>query len=79
MLFSCHNMLAAMTKVEELQMEEKEAKTIAEAIVNVAECYDHVPGMSENAAAWTNLAMCLGMAYVPRVAAFRARTKTEAK
>ncbi|MGI4813151.1 MAG: hypothetical protein ACRYGG_07430 [Janthinobacterium lividum] len=72
-------MLAAMTQVEELQMKESEAKTMAEAVVAVADCYDHVPGMSESATAWTNLAMCLGMAYVPRAVAFRERKKHESK
>lgn len=75
MLYSCHNMLAAMTQVEELQMTEDEANKIADAVAKVADQYEDVPGMSEKAAAWTNLTMVLGMAYVPRATSFAARMK----
>lgn len=52
---------------EDLQLEEKEAQALAEAIANVATHYPLVSrGMTPEAAAWMNLLTTAGMIYAPK-------------
>lgn len=74
-LLSLHFMGAAICECPELQLEDKEAKALADAVVKVSAHYDH--RISPKTVAWVNLAMIAGGIYGGRALAIRARFKAE--
>jgi hypothetical protein len=53
---------------ESLELEQKEAQALAEAVANVAKNYPLVSrGMTPEAAAWLNLMTVAGMIYGPKL------------
>lgn len=74
-LLSTHAMLAGMTRTPEFALDQKEAKSVAEALANVSRHYD--VSVSAKALDWTNLIMALGMVYGTRVFAIRNRRMNE--
>jgi hypothetical protein len=72
-------MLATMTNVEELAINEIQSKTLATAICNVGRHYD--AAVDPKTADWFNLAMVLGVVYHPLIkrAVSGARTRRRAK
>lgn len=67
-LYSTHLMLAAMLKIEELKIEQTEAKELSDAIVRVNELYGGIV-IPEKALAWINLGIVGMKVYGPRFAA----------
>lgn len=65
LLHSLHMMGATFLSIPQLELDESEADKIAAAVARVTDLYD-VPMMSEEARAWTNLAMVTGTVYGPR-------------
>lgn len=76
LLFSIHTMGAAALKTPELALSEGEAQQMAIAITNVAKHYPTTV-IDPKIVDWGNLAMCLAMAYGPRVYMIRERLKEE--
>lgn len=70
-LLTGHSMLAGITRVEELALEESEASELARALNTVNSFYR--VEVAEKTLAWINLAMVGGMIYGSRVVAIRAR------
>ena len=74
-LFNMHFMLAGITRVSELAIDNSEATMLAGAINNVARHYDM--GATQKQLDWTNLFMAVGMIYGTRFVAIRAKRKEE--
>lgn len=74
-LVSSHGILAAFFKVEELNLDEKEAKALATALLNVERHYN-LP-VTQKALDWAALIQAGAMIYGARVMAFKLRIKTE--
>ena len=77
LLFSTHQLLAAIAKTPELALDETEAKQLAEAATNVARHYNIEAGAK--AIDWSNLMIAMGMIYGTRIAAVMNKKKGEAK
>lgn len=77
-LYSGHEILAKISKMDELELSEDEAKQLGAGIVRVTEQYD-VPLPSEKAMAWFNLAKVCASVYGPRIAAINLRKNNEKK
>lgn len=77
LLLGIHNMLAAGFKVEELAIDEKEAKMLSDAIVNVSQHYQTV--IDPKLQAWLALLGIVGAIYVPRVFALAQAKKKKDK
>lgn len=73
-LLSLHGMGAAFFKTEELELDPKEAKSLAEGMAKVARHYGS-GGMSEKTVDWLNLFLVLGTVYGTRVKAINIRKK----
>jgi hypothetical protein len=72
-LYSIHQMAAAIVGVPEFAIDEAESKTLAEAVTNVSK---HYPiGMDEKTVAWCNLAMVASGMYGTRFFAYRMRMR----
>ncbi len=69
-------MLAAITKVEELELDQNEAKRLAEAVTRVNKLYGGFV-LSEKTMAWINLGMAGCTVYGPRMVAYSARNKKD--
>lgn len=69
-------MLAAITSVQELALDQKEAENLANAANNVIRHYG-IPQIAAETADWINLIMVAGSVYGTRVAAYRIRTTME--
>jgi hypothetical protein len=67
-------MLAALTKIEELAIEQDEAVTLGNAIATLAPFYNIEA--SAKVLAWGNMLSALGMVYGTRLIAIRARRAT---
>lgn len=70
-------MASAMLGVEELQLDEDEAKQLATSINDVRQYYD-ASFVDEKTMAWVNLALAAGTVYGPRAIAWNVRRKKEA-
>lgn len=70
-LLGIHFMLAKMTKVEELELDETEARKLSVAITRVSALYNYVP--AEKTIAWVALVTAAGQVYGPRIAAVKMR------
>lgn len=75
-LYSIHAVLAGITHIPELELEEKEAKEIAKAIAGVSEQY--MLTIDPKKAAWIDLARVVGVVYGPRGVSYWLRKKAEA-
>lgn len=69
-------MLAALTRVPELQLSDEEAAKLGEGAANVMRHYDVGP-QTQKAVDWTNLFMVLGMIYGTRFVAVKHRRASE--
>lgn len=78
LLHSIHMMGASFLGIPQLVLDEDEAKRMGEAVARVTELYD-VPMMSEEARAWTNLALVSGAIYGPRFISYSLDKKTKPK
>lgn len=76
-LISIHGILAAVTKIPELEMDGKEANGLAVAIGNVTRHYDI--SATQKAVDWTNLMACVAMIYGTRLFTIRQRRVSENK
>lgn len=76
LLMSLHMMGSALLKIDELELDETEARKLGEAIARVNALYD-VPILSEKQMAWVNLATTGCAVYGPRLMAYKLRMKTE--
>lgn len=76
LLYSVHCMGAVLLQVPELEVSKEEAAKLADAIKEVAKYYPI--GISDKAAAWTNLIFVAGGMYGKRVIDVRFRLKKEA-
>jgi hypothetical protein len=76
LLLSTHMMLAAITKVEELELDQNEAKRLGEAVARINKLYGGFV-FSEKTMAWINLGMAGCSIYGPRAIAYSARMKKE--
>ncbi len=70
-----HLQLAAITKCPEFEMEQEEAKKLADAAASVASHYDLT--IDPKHAAWAKLYGTIGVIYGTRLIAIRARKKME--
>jgi hypothetical protein len=77
-LMSAHMMLASFLNVEELELDQKEAERLSEAVNKVQAEYD-MPILSPAQLAWINLLMTTGGLYGPRWVAYSLRMKAERK
>jgi len=77
LLFSAHNILAAITKTPEFVLSENESEELAKGIANVSRHYD--VAASAKTVDIMNLAMVAGMIYGSRIMAMRNRKATEKK
>lgn len=68
-------MLAGITKIPELAIDQQESRAIADASAKVAEFYDMTA--DPKIIAWCNLAMVLGTTYGTRIIAINMRKKSE--
>jgi hypothetical protein len=75
-LMSAHMMLAHIAKVQELELDVKEAKALSEAVNRVQELYE-MPILTEKQLAWINLGMVGLSTYGTRYVAFTMRKKKE--
>lgn len=75
LLLSIHTMGAAALKTPELALTEGEAQSMASAVANVARHYP--TQIDPRVLDWSNLIMCLGMAYGPRLYNIRERQEQE--
>jgi len=69
-------MIAAWTKVAEIELDPREAHEMAIAIKNVNRHYEWLPGFAEKTVDWINLAQAVGEIYGPRLAAVQMRRAT---
>lgn len=69
-------MLAALTKVREIELDEEESGKLAQAIGNVTRHYD-IPGLQQQTLDWINLAMACGTIYGQRIMAYNIRKASE--
>ena len=76
LLLSTHMMLAAFMHVEELELDESEAKRLGDAVNKVQALYD-MPIIDPKVMAWINLGLVGCGVYGPRYAAFRIRKRKE--
>lgn len=73
LLFNIHGLLAVATKIDQLALQQEEAKTLAVAVANVQKFYPmHI---SAKAFAWTNLVMVAGSVYGSRAVSIWADMK----
>jgi hypothetical protein len=77
LLFSAHNILAAITKTPEFSLSETESEELAKGIANVSRHYD--VAASAKTVDIMNLAMVAGMIYGSRIMAMRNRKSAEKK
>lgn len=70
-----HTLLAAVTRAEELAIDEEEAAALAKASANVARHYN--VEVAAKTTDWINLAIVAGGVYAPRVMAIRMRMGSE--
>jgi hypothetical protein len=70
-LYSLHAMAAAALKVEELELDQDEAKLLAEAVTEVASYYNTT--VDPKILAWAGLIGVCGQLYGPRFAAYKMR------
>ena len=75
-LASVHFMLATLTKVPELNLEEAEARKLAEAIAKVNAHYGGFV-LPEKYLVWANFTIALGTVYGPRIVAYSNRVASE--
>lgn len=76
LLIGIHSMGAALTGMEELEIDDAEAKKLADATTELGKIYGH--SISPKTLAWTNFAAACGVVYGPRIIAYRERVKQEA-
>ncbi len=74
-LFSVHGVLAALTNVPELNLDESEAKKLAKSIEGVTDQYKLT--LDPKVAAYIDLASTVSMIYGPRAFSYYLRKKTE--
>lgn len=77
-LMGLHTMCSAFLKVEELELDQDEAKALSDAVNKVQAEYK-MPILDPKTLAWINLGMVAGGVYGPRVAAYSLRKKKERK
>lgn len=77
-LMSIHLMLASWTSVEELTIDNDEARRLSDAVLKVNDLYGGFI-IPEKYLAWASLAMCCGGIYGPRLAAYKLRMTNEKK
>lgn len=77
LLIGIHSMGAAFLGIEELEIDETEAKKMGDALTELGNVYGKT--ISPKTMAWTNLAAACGMVYGPRIVAYRERLKHEPK
>lgn len=77
LLMGLHMMGAELLKIQELNLDESEAKRIAEALARLQSLYD-MPVLTEKQMAWSNLVMACFAVYGTRIAAYKLRIKNEA-
>jgi hypothetical protein len=70
-----HSSIAAMTQTPEMELEEEEAKAVAESGLTLAAMYDITP--DPKLQAMLNFAIIMGMTYGTRIIAIRARKSQE--
>lgn len=75
LLYSTHNMLAALSKTPEIALSKEESNLLATAVVDVSKHYEFMSKVSAEAIAWTNLVQVAALIYGPRIVAFRASRK----
>jgi hypothetical protein len=75
-ILSMHMLAANITGIAEVELDEKEAKTLAEAVNRIEALYE-VPVLSEKQLAWLNLCMVLGTVYGTRYVAYKVRRRKE--
>ena len=75
LLIGIHSMGAALTGIEELELDDEEAKKLADATQELGNIYGH--SISPKTMAWTNFAAACGVVYGPRIIAYRERIKQE--
>jgi hypothetical protein len=66
---------AGFLKIEELQIDEAEAKHLADAVAEVAKHYN--VAVDPRTQAWANLCFAMGAVYGPRIVAYRIRTSKQ--
>jgi hypothetical protein len=76
-LFSLHMGLAKFSGVDELEIDNEEAKLLAAAVAEVSSHYNVV--IDPKTVAWVGLAGVLGAVYAPRIASFKMRKMMEKK
>jgi len=74
-LLGIHNALAIGLKCEEIALDDKDAKLLAESIGNVTQHYHAT--VDPKTLAWLGLAGVIGAIYVPRVMALMATRKNQ--
>lgn len=77
-LCGIHSMLAMMTKIDELEIDEEESRELVEAGMRVAELYE-VPLPSEKVLAWVGLSKAVANVYGTRVGALMIKKKRRGK
>lgn len=75
-LYSLHMMGAALTGIEELNLDESEAKKLSDAIGKVNAYYGGMV-LPENIMVWTQFVIAMGTVYGPRAVAYSMRLKRE--
>lgn len=68
---------AAFLEIQELQLDQKEATALAQAMNEVAKQY--TVSIDPKTLAWANLTMCMGTIYGTRIWAYKNRTKGQGK
>lgn len=76
-LFSIHTVMAAMSGVPELNLDEQEAKDVAKAVQAVGEHYKII--LDPKTAAWLELGRVCGVVYGPRAVSIWVRMQMQAK
>jgi hypothetical protein len=71
-----HELAALLLKVEELEIDEAEAKALAKALLNLQQCYPSID-IPAHVMAWVGMAAACGRVYAPRVGAYRLRVRNE--
>lgn len=75
LLYSCHAILAGISKTPEIEFSEDESKKLGAAIVNVGRHYNLA--VAEKTMDWTNLLMCAGMIYGSKLIAIKMRKASD--
>lgn len=75
-ILGIHTMLASISRIPELELDEAESEKLAKASANVLRHYVDLE-VSQKAADWTNLFMALGAIYGPRMFAHKMRKTNE--